>query len=131
MSLSLEIETPRLVLRQWLAADRKPFADMNTDARVTRYLLPMTAQESDALADRLAAIAVACRPAKGAAAGYPHRARAARARGESGRRAVQHDTGKDQHQWQGTATIFLHGELLTARKRHSVTPGRERFHRNP
>ncbi len=55
MSLSLEIETPRLVLRQWLAADRKPFADMNTDARVTRYLLPMTAQESDALADRLAA----------------------------------------------------------------------------
>lgn len=55
MSLSLEIETPRLVLRQWLAADRKPFADMNADARVTRYLLPMTAPESDALADRLAA----------------------------------------------------------------------------
>ena len=53
MSLSLEIETPRLVLRQWLAADRKPFADMNTDARVTRYLLPMTAPESDTLADRL------------------------------------------------------------------------------
>ncbi|MGE8659944.1 MAG: GNAT family N-acetyltransferase [Achromobacter sp.] len=55
MSLSLEIETPRLVLRQWLAADREPFAAMNTDARVTRYLLPMTARESDALADRLAA----------------------------------------------------------------------------
>lgn len=55
MSFSLEIETPRLVLRQWLAADRKPFADMNTDARVTQYLLPMTAQDSDALADRLAA----------------------------------------------------------------------------
>ncbi|MBB1628154.1 GNAT family N-acetyltransferase [Achromobacter sp. UMC71] len=55
MSLSLEIETPRLVLRQWLAADRKPFADMNTDPRVTQFLLPMTAQESDALADRLAA----------------------------------------------------------------------------
>lgn len=55
MSLSLEIETPRLVLRQWLAADRKPFAAMNTDARVTRYLLPLTAPESDALADRLAA----------------------------------------------------------------------------
>lgn len=55
MSLSLEIETPRLVLRQWLAADRKPFADMNAHAQVTRYLLPMTARESDALADRLAA----------------------------------------------------------------------------
>jgi len=55
MSLSLEIETPRLVLRQWLAADRKPFAAMNADARVTRYLLPLTAPESDALADRLAA----------------------------------------------------------------------------
>jgi len=55
MSLSLEIETPRLVLRQWLAADRKPFAAMNTDAGVTRYLLPMSAAQSDALADRLAA----------------------------------------------------------------------------
>ncbi len=55
MSLSLEIETPRLVLRQWLSADRKPFADMNTDPRVTQFLLPMTARESDALADRLAA----------------------------------------------------------------------------
>lgn len=55
MSLSVEVETPRLVLRQWLAADRKPFAELNRDPRVAEYLLPLTAQESDALADRLAA----------------------------------------------------------------------------
>lgn len=55
MSLSMEVETPRLVLRQWLADDRKPFAAMNADPRVTEFLLPLTAPESDALADRLAA----------------------------------------------------------------------------
>ncbi len=55
MSISVEVETPRLVLRQWRAADRKPFADLNADPQVTEYLLPITAQESDALADRLAA----------------------------------------------------------------------------
>ncbi|WP_447918059.1 GNAT family N-acetyltransferase [Achromobacter aegrifaciens] len=55
MSLSLEVETPRLVLRQWRAADREPFAALNQDPRVTEYLLPLNAQESDALADRLAA----------------------------------------------------------------------------
>ncbi|MFD4839711.1 GNAT family N-acetyltransferase [Achromobacter sp. NPDC058515] len=55
MSLSVEVETPRLVLRQWLAADRKPFAELNGDPGVTEYLLPLGAQESDALADRLAA----------------------------------------------------------------------------
>lgn len=55
MSLSMEVETPRLVLRQWLAAERKPFAALNGDPRVTKYLLPLTAAESDALADRLAA----------------------------------------------------------------------------
>lgn len=55
MSLSLEVETPRLVLRQWRAEDRKPFAVMNADPRVTEYLLPLTGPESDALAGRLAA----------------------------------------------------------------------------
>lgn len=55
MSLSLEVETPRLVLRQWLSDDRKPFAAMNADPRVTEYLLPLSAEQSDALADRLAA----------------------------------------------------------------------------
>ncbi|WP_286936020.1 GNAT family N-acetyltransferase [Achromobacter sp. UBA4530] len=55
MSLNIEVETPRLVLRQWRAADRKPFAALNADPQVTQFLLPMTPQESDALADRLAA----------------------------------------------------------------------------
>ncbi|MGE6914480.1 GNAT family N-acetyltransferase [Achromobacter kerstersii] len=55
MSLSLEVETPRLVLRQWRADDRKPFAAMNADPRVTEFLLPLSASESDALAGRLAA----------------------------------------------------------------------------
>ncbi|MGH8818495.1 GNAT family N-acetyltransferase [Achromobacter pestifer] len=55
MSLSLEVETPRLVLRQWRAEDRKPFAVMNADPRVTEHLLPLNGPESDALADRLAA----------------------------------------------------------------------------
>lgn len=55
MSLSVEVETPRLVLRQWRAADRAPFAALNGDPQVTEHLLPLTPQESDALADRLAA----------------------------------------------------------------------------
>ena len=55
MSLTVEVQTPRLVLRQWRAADRKPFAALNGDPRVTQFLLPITPQESDALADRLAA----------------------------------------------------------------------------
>ncbi|NMK46192.1 GNAT family N-acetyltransferase [Achromobacter sp. Bel] len=55
MSLSLEVETPRLVLRQWRADDRKLFAQMNADPSVTEFLLPLTALQSDALAARLAA----------------------------------------------------------------------------
>ena len=42
MSISIEVETPRLVLRQWLAADRQPFAALNADPSVTEYLLPLT-----------------------------------------------------------------------------------------
>lgn len=55
MSLSLEVETPRLILRQWRSDDRKPFAAMNADPRVTEFLLPLSGPESDALAGRLAA----------------------------------------------------------------------------
>ncbi|EFF76892.1 GNAT family N-acetyltransferase [Achromobacter piechaudii] len=55
MSLSLEVETPRLVLRQWRADDRKPFAAMNADPRITEFLLPLSPEQSDALAARLAA----------------------------------------------------------------------------
>ncbi|KOF55035.1 GCN5 family acetyltransferase [Achromobacter sp. DMS1] len=54
-SLPLAIETPRLVLRQWRAADRAPFAELNADPRVMACLLPLSRAESDALADRLAA----------------------------------------------------------------------------
>ncbi|MBR8653406.1 GNAT family N-acetyltransferase [Achromobacter sp. Marseille-Q0513] len=55
MSLSLEIETPRLLLRQWRAADRQSFAELNADPQVTEFLVPLDAAQSDALADRLAA----------------------------------------------------------------------------
>ncbi|MGY6270032.1 GNAT family N-acetyltransferase [Achromobacter denitrificans] len=55
MSISIEVETPRLVLRQWRAADRPPFAALNADPEVTEFLLPLTVPESDALACRLAA----------------------------------------------------------------------------
>lgn len=55
MSLTVEVETPRLVLRQWRATDRKPFAALNGDPQVTQFLLAVTPEESDALADRLAA----------------------------------------------------------------------------
>lgn len=47
-----EIETGRLLLRRWRAADRKPFAAMNADPEVMRYF-PTTRDRatSDALVD--------------------------------------------------------------------------------
>lgn len=51
-----ELSTDRLRLRRWQAGDRKPFARMNSDPRVTEFLAaPLTAAESDALADRIEA----------------------------------------------------------------------------
>lgn len=48
--------TERLILRDWTAADRGPFAAMNADAEVMRlFPAPLTSAESDALADRLSA----------------------------------------------------------------------------
>jgi RimJ/RimL family protein N-acetyltransferase len=35
----IEVETPRLVLRQWRDADREPYAAMNQDPEVMRYFL--------------------------------------------------------------------------------------------
>ena len=32
-----EIETPRLILRQWQASDYEPFIAMNMDSEVMRY----------------------------------------------------------------------------------------------
>lgn len=51
-----EIETPRLRLRPWVAADREPFALLNADAHVMEYFpSPLTRGESDALSDRIQA----------------------------------------------------------------------------
>jgi RimJ/RimL family protein N-acetyltransferase len=48
-----EMLTAHLILRQWRAADRPPFAHMNADPRVMRHFpAPLSRAESDALADR-------------------------------------------------------------------------------
>jgi RimJ/RimL family protein N-acetyltransferase len=49
-----DLQTDRLRLRRWLPADREPFAALNADPRVTRYLGgPLSREESDALAARI------------------------------------------------------------------------------
>jgi RimJ/RimL family protein N-acetyltransferase len=53
MTELIEIETERLRLRQWQAADREPFAALNADPRVMEFFpSPLTRRDSDALADR-------------------------------------------------------------------------------
>jgi RimJ/RimL family protein N-acetyltransferase len=48
-----ELQTPRLVLRQWREADLDPFAALNADPEVMRHFpAPLTRQQSDALAER-------------------------------------------------------------------------------
>jgi RimJ/RimL family protein N-acetyltransferase len=48
------IRTARLRLRQWVDADLDPFAQLNADPRVMRYLpAPLSRAESDALAARV------------------------------------------------------------------------------
>jgi RimJ/RimL family protein N-acetyltransferase len=50
------LKTARLLLRGWRDADRAPFAALNADPRVMRYLgPPLSRAASDALADRIAA----------------------------------------------------------------------------
>jgi RimJ/RimL family protein N-acetyltransferase len=50
------LSTERLVLREWRAADRTPFAAMNADPRVMEHFpATQTRAESDAFADRIAA----------------------------------------------------------------------------
>lgn len=53
----LEIDTPRLRLRQWRAADRAPFAALNADPRVMAHF-PGTLDRaaSDAIAERCEAL---------------------------------------------------------------------------
>lgn len=49
----IEIETDRLRLRQWCAADREPFATLNADPRVMEFFPALLNRaESDAMADR-------------------------------------------------------------------------------
>jgi RimJ/RimL family protein N-acetyltransferase len=53
MSTLIELETPRLLLRQWRATDREPFAALNADPLVMAHFpAPLTREQSDALADR-------------------------------------------------------------------------------
>ncbi len=50
------LHTERLLLRPWAPADREPFAALNADPEVARYLIgPMSRADSDALADRIEA----------------------------------------------------------------------------
>jgi RimJ/RimL family protein N-acetyltransferase len=49
----VQIQTERLLLRRWRHEDREPFARMNADPEVMRYLLrPLSREESDAFIDR-------------------------------------------------------------------------------
>jgi RimJ/RimL family protein N-acetyltransferase len=49
-------KTKRLILRHWKPSDRPAFARMNADPRVMEYFpAPLTAEESDQLADRIEA----------------------------------------------------------------------------
>lgn len=57
MAKLIELETPRLMLRQWQAADLEPFAALNADAQVMEFFpSTLTHLESDALAERCQAL---------------------------------------------------------------------------
>jgi RimJ/RimL family protein N-acetyltransferase len=52
----VQIETERLLLREWRPGDRAPFAAINADPEVQRHLSGVMARdESDALVDRIEA----------------------------------------------------------------------------
>jgi RimJ/RimL family protein N-acetyltransferase len=52
----MTLKTERLILREWNATDREPFARMNADARVMEYLGErMSRERSDEVADRIEA----------------------------------------------------------------------------
>ena len=57
MNTPIEFETQRLLLRQWRAADREPFAALNADPVVMAYFpAPLTREKSDAQADSCEAL---------------------------------------------------------------------------
>lgn len=50
----MEIRTDRLLLRRWREADREPFAEMNADPDVMRYMIAsLSRDESHAFIDRI------------------------------------------------------------------------------
>ena len=50
---AVDLTTDRLLLRQWRAADREPFATLNADPVVMRHFpTRLSREESDAFADR-------------------------------------------------------------------------------
>jgi ribosomal-protein-alanine N-acetyltransferase len=54
--MTIPLRTLRLVLRRWVAADREPFARMNTDPRVMEHFPSvLSRQESDERVDRIEA----------------------------------------------------------------------------
>jgi RimJ/RimL family protein N-acetyltransferase len=53
LTSTLQLETPRLLLRPWHQADRAPFAAINADPVVMHYFeAPFTRQQSDEAIDR-------------------------------------------------------------------------------
>jgi len=57
MTVLSDLQTKRLLLRQWKPADRAPFATMNADPRVMRHFPALLSRaESDAMADRCQAL---------------------------------------------------------------------------
>lgn len=57
MAELIEFETDRLLLRQWIPSDRRPFAVLNADPEVMKYFpSPLNRAESDAMADRCEAL---------------------------------------------------------------------------
>lgn len=53
MTTTIQLVSPRLVLREWQERDRAPFAAMNTDPEVMRYFAaPLTLDESNEAVDR-------------------------------------------------------------------------------
>lgn len=51
----VDLESPRLRLRRWRTEDRAPFAAINAEPEVGRYLSPLTRAGSDAMLDRIGA----------------------------------------------------------------------------
>lgn len=49
----MELETPRLRLRHWRPQDRAPFAAINDEPSVRRFLPPLTRAGSEAMLDRI------------------------------------------------------------------------------